>query len=482
MKDGDTLYVCGAHVISSAISSVGAHGGTSNNPVTIRGDYGPEPGSMIFQAWTYFEANAPWTTISKLAITKLVAGAHAVAVRSDGLRVRDCTITGGVGGVYADNVPVTLLEVTGCDISGTTEAAVRYMLTSGGLTASGINISNNNVHDHEKFGIDVRMASTAGVTSYISNVKLNHNTVYNTVYTSISFGGSSVNPGKPSIYHPGVEVIGNDVHDCGHPPGPLGNHGGLGITGAVCPVIYNNRVRDCYVTGGGIQTQRNLNPVICFNTITGIRSGSPTSHFQNGLPIDGNGVFFDNDTVGGVAYGNYISDLVTTGNIGSGAGLAIWDCQGVTYFGNIVENVACGAFYGSATETGNAIYNNTVINSTVGIHKVGTTTPAGIILVKNNILKSCTTGFDSVTGNPMIDADYNCIHGSTTPYSVIPAGSHDLSVDPNLDSDYRPRAVACKRSGEIVSGKDYYGKRFYNRPNIGAVDDLTDTPRYFLKR
>lgn len=475
VKAGDTLYVCGTYNRTYSMQMT-AHGGTSSSPVTIRGDYATAPGIINFTSYGYLEVSQAWTTITNITIASAELTQYTIRVLADGVRVINCTASGGAECVHLEKTVIpTLFEVSGCHLSMPASACIGYWLETGSAIAKGIIISDNLLHDSGEFGIYIHLSgATAGTTSAINDVKIRNNEVYNTKRSTISFAGTTVTPPSiPPIYSAGLEITGNYLHDSGVIAGDNGTHGGMHVTGSICALIYGNRVEDCYVTGAGIQTLRNLNPIICFNYVSGIRSGTPTSLYQNGLPIDGNGIFLDNGTIGGIVFGNYITDLVTTGNVGSGCGLAIWDSKNGTYHGNIVENVACGAFYGYSTETGNAYYNNTFINCTVGIQKASFAVPAGNITVKNNIFINCTTGFATV-GSPAIVNDYNCVYGSTTPYGTgMTAGANDISVNPDLDSNYRPRAEALKRGGVYLDRafKDYYNKHFYNPPSMGAVED-----------
>lgn len=483
---GDTLYVCGTYSRTYPMTMT-AHGGTSSSPVTISGNYAADPGVITFSTFGNLQISQAWTTLEAITIAQTVNTQQAIICQADGIRIKNSVISGGGHCILLNGTVVTtLFEVTGCYISGPETACIGYALSVGSVAASGITISNNVVHDSNFFGIYVHVTGSAGTTSRINNVKIRDNEVYNTVRSTISFAGTALEaPDIPTIYSTGLEITGNYVHDSGRPAGDTGSHGGLHVTGASSPLIYGNTVRDCYATGGGIQTLRNFHPKICFNTVSGIRSGVTTALFIGGLPIDGNGIFFDNGTIGGHAWGNHISDLVTTGAVGSGCGLAIWDCVGVTYYGNIVENAACGAFYGYSTESGNGLYNNTFVNCTVGIQKASSATPAGNITVRNNIFVNCATAFTSVTADAKMDNNYNCIHGATTLYSNVTAGANDITtVDPDLDADYRPRALELIRSASYLNPafRDYYNKHFYGPPNFGAVEDLTDTQRYILKK
>lgn len=483
VKAGDILYVCGAHAYTASIA-VGTHGATSEaTRVTIRGDYAIL-GTISFSSTGFFDAGRNYTTLKSVTITSAAPGYNCIYLSAKtGFVVDRCTLIGGMGGVtLASNVAFTSCSITNNTIYGQSIAGINQSIATASIISAGITVAGNTVHDTSLYGIQLSIASTnlAWTTSSFSGYTIWNNTVYNTpgaaIYLRTCHNDLTT---YPSIYSPGLTISGNTVRDCGTMAGPDGHHGGLLVMGFGAPLIANNTVRNCYVTGAGIQTAKNISPQILFNTISGIRSGTPAEEYQNGFPIDGNGIFFDNLTIGGLAFGNHISDLISTGDPNSGAGLAFWTAIGSTYAGNIVVNCNRGVFYGRAEETGNVVRNNTFINCNAGIWKAGTSVLAGNITVKNNILHNCAVGF-SLGANPSVTADYNCIYGAVTPYVDIPAGSNDLSIDPLLDASYRPRAAALKRGGIYLGGKDFYGKQFYNPPNIGAVDDLPATPRYLL--
>jgi hypothetical protein len=144
------------------------------------------------------------------------------------------------------------------------------------------------------------------------------------------------------------------------------------------------------------------------------------------------------------------------------------------------------------------IANNTFyspILATVGFHFYSTPIgeadnayPTGSVAVKNNIIYQPADKFIStyedtgkVIGQQAIEN--NCVYNAATGDNKIawrglnytinaaPGCANNIEVNPRLDSVFRPQATECKRAGSYFGGKDYYGKHFYNPPNIGAVED-----------
>ena len=104
-------------------------------------------------------------------------------------------------------------------------------------------------------------------------------------------------------------------------------------------------------------------------------------------------------------------------------------------------------------------------------------------VITNNILKATNTyGINNDPANPGFSGTTNCIHGFTTADRTgFVTGTK--AVDPQLDGDLRPRNAEIIRSGTYIGGdRDHNNKHFYNPPNIGAIEDETDTPRYTFLR
>jgi pectate lyase len=129
--------------------------------------------------------------------------------------------------------------------------------------------------------------------------------------------------------------------------------------------------------------------------------------------------------------------------------------QSAHIFNNTFRNCSqSGAFIGAGAATTNLVRNNIF------------TATRSISSVKNNAAAwtgesaNCFYGFGSAFGHTL--------HATT------------IEVDPELDADYRPHSSTLKRAGTYRGGKDFYGKHFYDPPNIGGVDDVSATPRYLL--
>lgn len=156
-----------------------------------------------------------------------------------------------------------------------------------------------------------------------------------------------------------------------------------------------------------------------------------------------------NTLVGNIAYGNWQSALVIQPNDNL----------------QVINNT----FYS----------NNTGLGATAGeIFSNGSSKTA---VISNNILLATVNyGISSETSDTGFTGSKNCVNGHIVAAEKNPFMTGTVSVNPNLDANYRPQAATVIRAGSYLGGKDFYGKQFYNSPNIGAVDDLTTTPRYVL--
>lgn len=103
-------------------------------------------------------------------------------------------------------------------------------------------------------------------------------------------------------------------------------------------------------------------------------------------------------------------------------------------------------------------------------------------VASNNILvPTVSYGIARETTDTGFSGTKNCIYGHTVAAEKISTVTGTVSTAPLLDADYRPQAASLKQAGANLGGKDYYGKQFYQTPNIGAVGDLSTVPRYGLR-
>lgn len=474
---GDTLYVCGRHESATSLA-VGNHtASTKATAVIIRGDYSGDPGSIVFTANAFVNARR-FTEYRKLTV---VGNANSCFYLYDpsGVTIDSCDLSAGYAGVsFGGDISFSDFTITKNkihDLAGVVNVngrGIAGLISTTSRTLTNIVISGNEIYNCPDASIRLSIESAAWDTTKFIGVTVEDNDIHDCGGTFQFRSGPADTVTTPTLFSKNLVVRGNKVRRCGTIAGPSGMHGSLSVSGWDGALIERNVLHDNYVTGAGIQTAKNKNIRIRFNDIRRIKSGTPSSQFQNGFPIDGNGIFFDNKTINGIAYGNYIEGLVSTGITNSGTGLAFWDGTDATYVGNIVVDCYRGASYGAGTESGNKILNNTFINCGIGVLKVGAESLAGSIEVKNNLLVNCAVGF-SIGENPSIYADYNQIHGSTTNYIGITAGAHDLYTDPRIAATGIPTANSpCIGAGTPMPPTllDYHGFRFAGRPTIGAVE------------
>lgn len=474
---GDTLYICG-EFSSSVMLALGVHGANNESEqVTLRGDYPDDPGSFVFSGSGYLNSTRNYTTFRRLKIKGMVGFSCILHVADAGGIIEECELIGATNGVgLGSNISYTSCIIRNNIIHGQSNIGINHSINAASITATDILISGNTIYEAAVYGIQAAIFGTHWTSSRFERYVIRNNIVRDCPGASIYFRSCDFDlETAPTIYSNNIEVSNNTVDRCGTIAGDNGKHGGITVMGATYPVIFGNTVCDTYVTGAGIQTAKNLDPQIINNRISGIRSGTPTEGFQNGAPVDGNGIFFDIFTVGGLASGNHISNLVRTrSGTSSGVGLAFWRATNAQYIGNIVENCYRGASFGQGSETGNIVANNTFINCDAGVFQVGTAALG--MSVKNNIMLRCTRGF--LTENAgAIQGDYNCIYGSVTAYAgtgvdnagAISPGSNDLSLDPELDHRYAPQNASVRHAGTYFWGKDFYGEPFTEPQNIGAV-------------
>lgn len=144
------------------------------------------------------------------------------------------------------------------------------------------------------------------------------------------------------------------------------------------------------------------------------------------------------------------------------------------------DNGGCGAFINVA-DGAQILHNTFRDNNTNLTHGQNAEIMASFGssngVITNNILKGTNTyGINNDPANVGFSGATNCIHGFlTADRTGFVTGTE--AVDPQLDSNHRPQAAACKRTGSYLGGKDHNNKHFYNPPNIGAIDDVTTTAR-----
>lgn len=478
---GDTLVLHGMVPQSGGSLNVGAHGASSSAaPVIISGASEYAQGGVELNG-AFFYSGRNYTEFHDLLIRRTGTLGSAMYFEAPiHQAVRRCEVTGNgttaalaFGGNFSfndvyieDNYIHSIVGTPGSSGRG-----IAYLISGVGATPKNWFIRRNRIIGTPDTGLRITVETTAWDTAVFDGILIEDNFVEG-CGGGIWVRMGSIDPAlSPVVYSSALTIRRNTSRSNGTlPGGAFGLPGGITFSGFRGPKCYSNRVEDVYVQGAGIQTAKNIYPLIWDNDIDGVRSGSPLSAYQSDLPIDGNGIFFDNLTQGGAAWGNRVRNLVSTGLNNSGTAYAFWDCNSATFMGNVAIDCYRGASYGRSVEYGNKLINNTFVRCDVGVTKIGTSALTGNLTTRNNLFVDCPEAFNIGT-NPSIDENYSMIAGATTAYTGISQGANSSVVsDAFLDNSYRPR------SGSPVIGAGIYipgarhmgGLRLNNPADIGA--------------
>lgn len=481
---GDTVYYCGTHASSAISFNVGAHGASSAAaPVTLRCDYEPDPGSLTFSSTAGYANARNYTVLDSMTVTCTGTGVCVFSSATAGFKVLNSELIGGVLGILLSggvaHGDTTFRGNTIHGQTGSTGRGIALLSTLGSTALGPFTLDDNEIYNTTESAIHLSIESAAWDTTYFNGVTVTNNNIHDCAGASIRIRASNTNMAvrDPVIPSRRAMVTGNVVNNCGTTHGASGKHGGLHLVGFSGGYIAHNRFTNVYVEGGAIQCQKNAGIVAAFNYIKTVRTGTPTAQYNNGGPIDGNGVFWDNASTACVSFGNYVEDLVTVGTIQGGVAYAFWDCTNCAHFGNVAYNCFQGVQYGDVDETGNIAAFNTFIAGTngatalgVGVIKIGDDTLAGSFTVKNNIFSGYTTGFEIDIVDPSITEDYNCVYGATTAYSGISQGANSITADPLLTRNHEIGSDSpCYRTAVYIpNARDYAGRKMRNPPDMGA--------------
>jgi hypothetical protein len=466
---GDTLYVCGAHTYTSAIS-VGAHGGSAEaTRCTIRGDASEESGSITFggSGSVFLQNDRAWTTIRNLTIT---AGPNLAMFLTD--TATNC--------VYAQNAIngtnqnlVSLYPANGQDHANVTfngntfnsagatsgsGSTIAWFLTATSAVSTLTNISvTNNTFSGCAAGravIHFRTEDDTDAASVMSGITVTGNTFTNCrgVLIELAHGHATANIGGACT------AANNTATGCGESPAEAGLGGFFKSSGFSAGRVYGN-------TANGLQGAQGFANIF---SGTYVVSDNEAENLTTNT-IDGNGVLIDIGATNCSVLRNKFTNL--TGKAGvnnSGCGVMVLAATGCRIVGNVVDGCLTGLFFGAAGAGQSAtVANNTCLScSTQAIYLGATSDPANCT-VSNNI---CTgTGYSvfDATAVDWVAEDYNVFYGFPTGASGHTLGGNDITADPLLRSDYMPMAATVRAGGVGCSGGDYWSKDLRN--SIGAV-------------
>ncbi len=490
VKAGDTLYVCGTHGSSSQLN-IGYHGSTANTRLVIRGDYAPDPGSLVFTGSAWLFINRDYTTIRNLTITAGTAYCiYLYGAPNTGTMIQGCTLNSKANMQIinlhgADNLAYVDLIIDDNNFNGgsgtNVGAAINWLAAATGVTARYVAspaITNNRFRgcSSNRAVIDLRVEDGTPDTCKITDAIVTGNQFFDCFGAAIEiFAG---------VYgrNTGIRLINNIIHNQNHLSGGMGGGMSIGGFGQSLQADFGPNIiarNEGYILRG---------PSGMINIFYG--SYIVQNNYAEDIStstIDGCGVLFDHGCDHCVAFGNEFRRLTGTGTdnyYSGGFGILVLDSTNTVAYGNLIDGCVIGVAFGNkdAGQSSN-IFNNTFYNCSQSGAFVGGGAEIKNNLVLNNLFTATRGTIPSVKNNAATwtgEAN-NCFHGFGD------ASGHKLhatsnTADPQLDANYRPWSAALVRKGIYLGGKDFNGKSFYNPPNIGAVDDVTATPRQLLTR
>ncbi|HEU4853849.1 MAG TPA: NosD domain-containing protein [Nitrosospira sp.] len=478
VKAGDTLYVCGPHLITSAIA-VGTHGagGTSaTDRVTISGGFGPNPGSInVNAAGGYFlQMGKSHTTLEDITVRANTSYAlyFFAAGTLVGVTVRRCTLNGGTG------------------------AAILNMSGSSGLNHSDLTIDDNDF-------IGVSGASLGSAINWLAAktatplTTLERVTITNNRFTECSSNRAVIHLRAEDGSNAGstmadIVVSGNSFIDCRASAmeiyAPDRRNAGIRIT--------DNIIRNQIAVGtiGGGMSIGGFGPSLTdgFGSNVIARNEGYVLHGPTGLvnvfygtyrifsnigedlttdTIDGSGILFDHGNDACVAFNNLFRRLMgKPGIYYSGNGITVLDSTNVRAFGNVVEDAYCGIHFGNQhAGQSSDIHNNTFVRCSMAVDMLATADKLNN-LVRNNIFTANgSVPSVRVASGTWTGESNNCFHGFGAVFGHTLSATTDF-IDPRLDHKYRPQVQFS--AGTYLPGKDFYGKPLPLTPILGAVVEL----------
>jgi len=307
-----TVYVCGSHTYASSIG-VGNTGCTASNPTIIRGDYGPDPGSLSFTDAAIgnrlYSVGKRFTQHLNLTIVngQIYVGFNVNA--GDNILISNVTITpvsSSADAIVIDgsvvNSSYSNITVTNCVVNGGKRFLVWYCdqaSGSGYSNISNLTVTNNKLSNLADSGIEVRTTSRVDKTNtYARYVTITGNTISKSGQGASGglFVRLDVSNGLSASQSYGCVVTDNNFDTGGYLSAndPLG---GVGYCGFASPkkdytenIIARNNISNVWGAVGGIDIIRAEYVDVFDNTITNIYTST-----QNN-PIDGAGIFIDQGT------------------------------------------------------------------------------------------------------------------------------------------------------------------------------------------
>lgn len=371
---GDTLYVCGAHAYSSGIS-IGAHGGTTTNRVTIRGDYTPDPGSITFTG-TVFLTNGRANTILR-GLTLTAGGSHClfitdVATLSDYIEntfVSDAANSAfSIYGINGEDHVDVLIEgntfrCTGRGLAAGKAATIEWFAAaSGGVsTLTRFKIRNNVFENCNTAGtavsvMQLRVDNAASTSCAITDLEVDGNVFRN--YKGVAIRLRDDHTGDTYDRFKGVKVRNNTFFDGGEATTP--GWGGCISIGSFGPSTTVGWGRNELTGNKGYRQVGAAGGINCFYGSYYIANNYFEDLSTN--TIDGNAILVDLQCRDVLVFNNRWRNLTgKAGVVNSGVGVMVLNATNVRVFGNVGHAMKVGIHIGDdGTGQSAKLHNNTM--------------------------------------------------------------------------------------------------------------------------
>ena len=416
------------------------------------GNYGSLVGTSYENAWSGFK-NIKW-------------GATANGVTA-GDTIYVC-------GTHNESLPIAISGTAGSPIT------ISGACPDDPGVIDGIGIIKHGIYSYDQQYINIAFMEVKRTMEngiYLSNISssgtdprhmvVSNCTIHDIAVNGISFRGADVKIDTCTVYNIGYD----------------------GIYGrGQYPVITNSNIYKVSILAEGdcIQLSTNAKDFYVANNILDHRNNGKKQCFIVASTIDSGGIFEYNTCIGPPADDHYVVQSRHEGTIIrynklTGGKYTIGLNSGEVYYNLIKGAYLAGIRVATDGKTPINIYNNTIVDSNIGIFHDSPTK----LYVRNNIIYQCKQRGISATGlgAASITESSNCVYGNGVNYFGINRGASSIEADPKFldpgkDNFYISAESPCKEVGEIIASlhpsKDLGGHmsaaQDFQHPSIGAFE------------
>lgn len=494
LNAGDTLFLIG-HFNFATTTAIGAHNGTTTNPVIIDGG-GDYPGSITIAAG---QSMTPRNNTKLQNITFNCTSRGLVSTASlSYFTVDTCIFNGGTNSIYTLSSSTghnhTDIVITNCVFNGGndtadlgTGAAIGWFVsaTSAVSTVTRVTIQNNKFNSCNSLGnsrgvISFRTEEDTDATSIITDLIVDGNTFSSCRgYTLEAVDGHSYGAASPQFgLWKGFKFINNKIEnqtvdDTNLLGGGCAAFGFSESTSANFGYNYitNNTMTNLEGQCGGINVGYGCY-IIQNNKISNVKTYS----------IDGCGILLDDGIKRTIVSHNYIYNC--SGNYAvtnSGAGIMFLNTNSTLVYGNIVDSCRYGLYLGSILAGEPSVsFNNTFVNIAQAGIIFGAISDRTAMQVYNNIFTGTNLGTNysvqQTAGTAWTNENYNCFYNFASGALTHTLGANSVTTNPILYNKYllKPTSSLIEAGRFVKNTTDYQNTWFNNPPSIGAYEYVVE--------